>query len=265
MAVSILFKNFFYHLFLYREYFKQAVARELRKRYKRSILGYCWSLLHPLMMMTILSIVFSHVMRFGTENYPVFLFAGMIPWAFFNNSSIRCLRSIRDNASIIDQIAIPKYIFPVSLVLSKFVDMLLALLPLFLVMLFLDHPITPTVFALPIVLLPLIIMTLGVSLIFSVMSVFFLDTHHLLTVAFQGLYFLSPVLFGRMHLPEWLVQHLEVWNPMWNIIEYFRGIFYFGTLPDPTRYAYSLLTATVFLLIGLWTYKKADSKFMYFI
>ena len=127
MAAAVLLRDFLVNAYSYREYLIQSVARDLRKRYKRSTLGYLWSMLHPLLMMTILAVVFSNIMRHSIEAYAVFLFTGMLPWTYFSVTSKGCLGTIRANARIIDQIDVPKYIFPLSTAFSGLADFFFSL------------------------------------------------------------------------------------------------------------------------------------------
>ena len=264
MAHALVFGDFFSNIYRYREYLKQSVARDLRRRYKRSVLGYFWSMLHPLLMMTVLAIVFSNIMRQHMHDYAVFLFSGMLPWTYFSSTSQGCLGTIRSNARIMDQISVPKYIFPLSVGFSGLVDLFLSFIPLIVVMLFLGRPIPVTVLALPIVLVPLFFVTMGMALLCAVSNVFFEDTQHLIEVVFKAVYFLCPILYARDMLPAWLVKWL-VLNPMFCLIEFMRGIFYEGVLPNPEVYAINFVGCFLFLLFGLWVFKKADDKFIYFL
>ena len=228
------------------------------------MLGYVWSMLNPLLMMIILAIVFSNIMRQHIQDYAVFLFAGMLPWAYFSSTSQGCLGTIRANARIMDQISVPKYIFPLSVGFSGLIDLLLSFVPLFLVMLAVGRPIYWTVAAVPVVLLPLFFMTMGIALLCAVSNVFFEDTQHLVDVVFRAVYFLCPVLYDRTMLPEWLVKWVKL-NPMFGLIEQMRGLFYYGQLPTMTSYMATLVGSLVVLSVGLYVFRKADKKFIYFL
>ena len=257
-----LIKDFFVDIFRYREYLKQSVARDLRRRYKRSVLGYFWSMLNPLIMMVILAVVFSNIMRQNIDDYAVFLFAGMLPFTYFNATATGCLATIRANASIIDQVAVPKYIFPLSVGFSALIDFLLSILPLLLVMIVFGRPVEASVLFLPILLMPMFFVAMGVGLCVAVSNVFFEDTQHLVDVAFRALYFLCPVLYARELLPEWL-QHIVVLNPMFLLVEFNRAIFYGGTLPPMGIFLLNFTGSLLLLAAGLWVFKKTERKFVY--
>ena len=121
-----------------------------------------------------------------------------------------------------------------------------------------------TLLLLPIIWLPIFCFTMGLSLIFSAANVFFKDTQHLTDVLMRALYFLCPVLYGREQLPEWLVKWLCL-NPLFFMIEHMRLIIYSGNLPDANEFLFTTLASLLTLSIGLWIFKKADQKFIYFV
>lgn len=263
IAIGLL-QEFVSDIFRYREYLKQSVARDLRRRYKRSVLGYAWSMLNPLLMMTILAVVFSSLMRQNIENYAVFLFCGMLPYNYFNQTCLGCLGTIRANAKIIEQVAVPKYIFPLSMGISGLVDFLLSLLPLVLVMYVCGTPLQTSVIVLPILIIPLFCVTMGLSLIIAVSNVFFEDTQHLVDVVLRALYFLCPILYSKELLPEWL-QPWVVLNPMFGQIEFMREIFYYGTIPDFIPWLINSTACLIILIIGLAVFRRSEKKFVYFM
>lgn len=264
MNIFALFKDFFITLYEFREYLRQSVARDLRKKYKRSVLGYLWSMLNPLLMMSLLAVVFAKIMQRGTQDYAIFLFCALIAWYFFDGTVQQSLRSIRANAKLLENVPIPKFLFPAAIASYNIVNFFLMLVPLFIVMLVLGRPIPVTVIALPAVLIPLFCFTMGVSLMFAVAHVFFEDTQHLAGVLLRALYFLSPILYGREQLPEWLIKWV-VLNPMFCILEFMRDIFYYGQFPNWQTYFLNLAGSLLFLACGLWLFKKTDDKFLYFL
>ena len=256
--------DFFVQACSYREYLVQSVLRDLRNKYKRSVLGYCWTMLHPLAMMTVLAVVFSHIMRVGIKDYAVFLFAGLLPWNYFHSSVMMSLGSIRANARLFSQIPVPKYIFVLSVVFSNLVNYLLAVVPMLLIVLAFGRSIPWTVLLFPVMLLPLFFVVTGVSLLLAASNVFFDDTLHLSEVGLSMLYFMSPVLYGREQLPDWLTQYLII-NPLFCQIEFLRGIFYDGTLPSLELYLMSLGAAILLFFVALSAFRRLEDRFLYFI
>jgi ABC-type polysaccharide/polyol phosphate export permease len=259
-----MYSDFFIQLYSYREYLKQSVIRDLRKKYKRSSLGYLWAMLHPLAMMVIISTVLSHIIRVSFKDYAVFFLIGLLAWNYFNSTAMMSLSSIRENARLFGQVAIPKYIFIVSIACSNFVNYILAIIPLFIVMLLTGHSIPWTVITFPIVVIPLLMVTIGISLILAVSNIFYEDTLHLSEVGLQALYFLSPVLYGREQLPAHLVQWLS-YNPLFGQIEALRGIFFEGVLPDPMSFLINLALSFFVLCLGLTIFRRAEDRFLYLL
>lgn len=256
--------DFFYQIFLYREYLKQSVLRDLRTKYKRSMLGYVWTMLHPLMMMAVLATVFSHMMRMEIRDYAVFLFAALLPWNFFSSSVMMSLNSVKSKARLFEQVPIPKYIFVISIVCSNLFNLFVALVPLLLLTVVMHRPVPWTVVLFPAVFLPLCLVTVGVALTLAASNVFFDDTLHLCEVGLSAMYFLVPVLYHRGLLPASLVEWL-VLNPLFGQIEFIRGIFYDGVVPDLSLYLVNLSASLLVLLVGLFIFKKSEDKFLYFV
>jgi ABC-type polysaccharide/polyol phosphate export permease len=251
-------------LFQYREYLKQSVARDLRKAYKRSLLGYLWSMLNPLFMMLILTIVFSKIMRVQVEHYSVFLFAGMLPWQYFSQTVVGGLDSVRANRRIIEHLPIPKYVFILTLAFSNLANFSLSLVPLLGVMLFVGKSFSLSMLALPFIVLPLMLISVGAALFFATMNVFFQDTRHLVGVFLQALYYLTPIIYGLQHVPPSLAKWMR-FNPMCYVVELMRKAFYYGEVPSMASFSVAFGISLLILIIGLGVFRKAESRFMYFI
>ena len=159
----------------YQWLLQELIIRDLKIKYRRSVLGYLWSILNPLMLMGVLTVVFSTMFRFDIPNYPVYLLTGQLLFGFFSESTNMAMTSILGGASLIKKVYLPKYIFPISRVLSSFTTMLFSLIALVIVMFITDAEYHITAIMLPIVLLYLLIFSIGMSLVLSVMVVFFRD------------------------------------------------------------------------------------------
>ena len=256
--------DFFVNLIRYREYLKQSVARDLKRAYKRSALGYLWSMLNPLLMMIILTVVFSHLMRVQVEHYSVFLLTALLPWQYFQQTVLGSMDSIRANRKLLEQVPVPKYLFVLSLATSNLVNFLLSLVPLLLVTLVVGKSLSWSMLALPFILLPIFFFSFGVAIFTATLHVFFSDIRHLLQVGLQALYYLTPILYGRDHLPAGVARWLE-WNPMYHLIELMRAAFYYNHLPSAESYGIALLLGLGALLLGLYTLRRVDEKLMYFL
>jgi ABC-type polysaccharide/polyol phosphate export permease len=260
-----LLPDLLFQVALYREYLVQSVIRDLKTKYKRSVLGYLWTMLHPLAMMSILAVVFSGIMRLPVQDYAIFIFCGMLPFHFFQSTVVMSLNTIRANARLFGQVPVPKYLFVLSLTFSNLFNYIVALVPLLILTLVLGRAVPLTVLAFPIVVLPVVMVTLGVSLVLATSNVFFEDTHHLSVVGLQALYFLTPILYRREDLPSAVAEALVVVNPLFHQVEFLRGLFYYGALPDPLLFGANIVLSFAILLAGLWLFKSCEDRFMYFI
>lgn len=166
------FNNIIIIITKYKWLLQELIIRDLKLKYRRSVLGYLWSVLNPLMMMVIMTIVFSNMFRFDIPQYPVYLLCGQLVFNFFAESTNMAMSSILGGASLIKKVYIPKYIFPVSRILSCFATMLLALVALFIVMRAMDVPFCATLVLMPVALLYILVFCIGVGLMLSTFVVF---------------------------------------------------------------------------------------------
>src|SRR5262249_55946310 len=164
--------------------------KELRVRYKRSILGFVWALLNPLMMMVILTLVFSQILRFQVPNYEVFLISALLPWIFFSQSMGYSMESIVSNGELLKKVKIAKSVFPVAAVLSNVIIFLLSLVPLALILLVVGFPFHWTWIYLPVSLIALILFTLGCGFFFATANVFFRDVSHIVQIILSAWFYL---------------------------------------------------------------------------
>lgn len=251
-------------IYEYRDYLIQSVKRDISKQYKRSVLGYFWSFLNPLLMMFVLTAVFSTMMKHAVEHYAVFLFAGMIPWAFFSTTCQASLKSISRNARIISQIPVPKYLFVLSIAIVNTYTFLVSLLPLIIVSLIVGHKISWGFLLFPICFIPLFFITLGLSLFIATLNVFFEDTEHLTSVIIRVLYFMCPIIYPAQMLSK-QVHGLLQYNPLFTIISMFKDTFYYGQIPSIDAIFYAYLSSLIILILGALTFKKAEAKMIYFV
>lgn len=161
---------------------EELVKRDLKIKYRRSILGYLWSILNPLLMMIVLTIVFSNLFKFDILNYPLYLLTGQLLFGFFSDATLQSMNSIVTGASLIKKVYLPKYIFPVSRILSSFVTMIFSLLALVIVMIVTNSSFYITLVMLPLALLYIFIFSMGAGLILSVLVVYFRDVEYLYNV-----------------------------------------------------------------------------------
>ncbi len=237
------------------------VVGELRVRYQRSILGFVWTLLNPLLMMVILSWVFSGL-NSDIENYSLFLFAGMVPWTFFSTSLNESAGCIVANEGLIRKIYIPKLVFPIARVTIGLVTFVLSLAALFLLLWPLGARIHSSMLLLPLAIFLLALFSLGLGLIVATANTFFRDCGHLISVLLQAWYFATPILFPIGKFPESTQWRLRL-NPAYYFIEFFHEVLYKGTWPEIKLVAATALIAVASLGIGYVIFKSHEDKMVF--
>jgi len=258
-------------LWQYRELIRNLVVRDLKVRYKNSILGVVWSLLSPLLMMVVYTVFFTIFLRHDDiPYYPVFLLCGLLPWSFFVDSIMQATDSIVGNAHLIKKVYFPREILPISTVLSNLVSFLIALPVFFLLALVSGAPLSWWALLMPITLLIQLVFTLGLAFILATLNVFYRDTRHLLGVAVQAWFFLTPVFYSIHIVPQ--ERHIlgipfnpQLWlrrlNPMASIVASYRNLLYHG---EPTGLDFLLRTAVtvlIVLIVGYWVFSRYSSRF----
>ena len=239
----------------------ELVLRDLKIKYRSSVLGYLWSLLNPLMMMTVLTIVFSTLFRFDIPNYPVYLLSGQLIYSFFSEATNMSMSSIINSASLIKKVYIPKYIFPVSRVLSSFVTLLLSLLAMVIVMVVTQVKFTWVILFFPIPLIYILVFSIGMGLLLSVLAVYFRDVIHLYSVLLSAWMYLTPIMYPINMVPDY-VKRFIFWNPMYYFVETFRQIVLYGEWPSLEMHLICLGFALLALVTGLFVFYKNQKNFI---
>lgn len=253
-------------LFRYRDLIVSLVARDLKLRYRRSMLGFAWTMLQPLMMMLVLHLVFSKLMRFeGVRNYSVYALSGIMFYNFFSQSILASMNSLRSNAYVLQKVPVPLAIFPITAVFSGVINFCLALVPLLGIVIATGHQVGWSLLFLPISILIAATFTLGAGLLLSPLAVFFNDVVEMVGVSLTLFYFLTPV-FWPLSLAEgnehfWIVRY----NPIRSILEVFRDPIYYGKIPPLSHLSVSVLIAVVLLAIGLLAFRKSADRIPFYV
>jgi ABC-type polysaccharide/polyol phosphate export permease len=248
----------------YRELIWALAMKELKIRYKRSVLGFLWALLNPMLLMLILTVVFSTIMGAAIKHYAIFLLSLLLPWTFFSQSLSYAVEAIVGNGDLIKKVAIDKLVFPIAAVVSNMINLLLSLIPLVLIVLVLHHPITAAWLYLPIPLLSLTLFTLGGTFFFATANVYYRDVAHILQVLLQIWFYITPIIFGLSMYPkqyQWLFQL----NPMIYVLEGFRDTVYSGVVPSSSFMAISFALALTVLVGGFTFFRKHQDQFVYYV
>lgn len=243
---------------------RQLVSRDFKTKYKRSALGMAWSFLNPLLTMSVQFVVFSTLFQSDIPNYPVYLLSGIVFFNFFSEAVSMGMTSITGNASLIKKVYMPKYIYPVSRILSSLVNFALAIIPLLLVMLITGTAFTPALLLLIFDMLCLLGFVTGMSLLLTTAMTFFQDTQFLWGVVSMMWMYLTPLFYPESIIPA---QFLTVYhmNPMYQYITFARICIIDGVSPEPMAYLWCILSSVVVLGLGILTFKRHQDKFVLYL
>lgn len=245
--------------FPYWDLTSELVQRELRVRYRRSLIGFAWTMLQPMLMMGVMHIAFSTIFRFNVDNYPVYVLAGLLFWNFFSQSIISSMNSLRANAGLIQKLPVPKSVFPLAVVISGVINLLLALLPLLVLLVATGHPLRPAMLFLPVSILIAALFTLGAGLLLAPLAVFFHDVVELVGVILQTVLFLTPIMYPMAIVPErwhWIIR----FNPVRSILEVFRDPIYYGKIPPMSHLSVAALLAVTLFALGAFAFSRTSRR-----
>ena len=242
----------------------ELVKRDLRLKYRRSILGYLWSLLNPLMMMTVMVVVFSYMFRFDIENYALYLICGQTMFNFFNEATNKAMYAVIDNGMLIKKIYVPKYIFPISRVISCFVTTSFSLVAIVIVMLVtrVQFHVSILVFWIP--LLYLLVFSCGVGMILSALSVKFRDVTHLYGVLTMAWMYATPIFYPIEAVPNEVAALIRL-NPLYIFIHLLRELVLYGRVPGIGMWGLGALMAAAMFAVGAFVFSRLQDDFIYYI
>ena len=239
----------------------ELVARDIKIKYRRSVLGVLWTLLNPLCMMIILSIVFSSIFKFDVENFPLYVLSGQVIFNFFNDSTTSSMSAIISSASLIKKVYVPKYLFVLSRVMSSFINLMASFTALLLVMVATRAELHWTVFLSVIPLAMVVLFSFGVGMFLAAITVRFRDVIHLYSVFTTGLLYLTPVIYPMAALPD-VVKTIVMINPLTNYLLMFRDVMFNNTLPSIFSVLLGIAEAALALALGLYVFYKNQDEFI---
>ncbi|MCL2323082.1 MAG: ABC transporter permease [Oscillospiraceae bacterium] len=253
-------KNEIKELFLHRELLKNLTAKDLKLKYKSSVLGFLWSFLNPILQLTVYSIIFTYIFRNNDiKNFTVFLASGLLPWIFFNTSIMSAVSSVNGNSNLVSKVYFPREIIPISTVLFNFTNFIISLGVLFIFLIMFKY-ISIYLLWLPILLALLILFTIGLSLILSSLNVRYRDIQHLIEVVFLPWMYLTPIIYPRTSAPEKL-QNILLFNPMTSIIECIRNVTYYCKNPSFKELILFTIASILVFIIGFKVFKSREKTF----
>lgn len=254
------------NFYKYKNLFKQLVSRDIKLKYRRSILGYLWSVLNPLFTMAIMVVVFSHLFRSSDiQNFPLYLISGQILFNFMTDSTNAAMQSVTGSSGLLKKIYVPKYIFTISKVTSTLVTMLLSLVALFVVALVTHAPFTWNYILILIPIFEMYLFCIGLGLFLAQAAVFFRDVQYIYSVLVTAWMYLTPTFYPISLLPDNLAYVITRVNPMYFYITQFREIVIYGRAPGGVLVLYGFIASVLMVLIGAGAFKRTQNRFILYI
>ncbi len=259
MEFFVNFKKFRYLLY-------ELVKKDIKLKYRSSVLGVLWTLLEPLLTMIVLTLVFSNMFGKGGENFPVYILCGRLLYSFFSNSTKVALRSVRKHGSMIGKVYVPKYMYPLASVLSNYIMFLISLIVLGGVMIYMGVPFTVKIFLAVIPLLLILVMTMGAGLLLSALSVFFRDLEYLWTVALMLIMYTCAIFYDVDKVAssgnEWIFKC----NPLYSTIVLFRDAVFGRSFANDMYHLYfSLAFSFGIFIVGVLVFWRKQDKFILYV
>lgn len=248
-------------IYEYRQMIFSLVRRDLRGRYKGSVLGFLWTFINPLMQLVIYTVVFSTILKSDIEKYYLFLFVALIPWIFFSSALTGGASAIISQQSMVTKIYFPREVLPIAYVTSCFVNMLYCFIVVFIVVLISGVGINMVaILFLPLVMIIEYIMALGIAFISSSITVYFRDFEHISNILSMAWIYLTPVMYSIDIVPDEL-KHIFYANPMTSVIMAYRDILYYKKIPELETLASAVGFGIGTLLVGVWLFFKLKRRF----
>jgi len=250
------------NLYRYKDLFVELVKKDVKIKYKDSLLGLFWSMLNPVLMMIVLCVVFMALFKSQVPNFPVYVLIGRIIYQFYSEATNFAMDSIYANGQLIKKVYVPKYFFPLSRVCSSFITTMVGLIPLVILMAMTGMTFhwVNLLFVIP--LFYLLVISAGIGLLLSALNVFFRDLKHLYSVMLLIIMYMTPIFYPASIIPERYAP-LFILNPLFTIVEMFRDIVMYGVMPSATDHLILIAYMVVYPVVGLCVFYKTQDKFIY--
>lgn len=249
-------------IYAYREMIYSLVKKDLRGRYKSSVLGFLWTFINPLCQIIVYTIVFSMIMRSGIDRFYLFLIVGLIPWIFFSSSVNTGAMSIVSQQDLVKKIYFPREVLPIAYVTSSFVNMLFSFVIIFLVLFASGVGVSlVAVLYLPIVFLVEYLLALGIAMITSALTVYFRDLEHILGIITMAWLYFTPIVYSLDMVPDKLLPLFKL-NPVTPIITAYRDILYYKQIPQLETLLQAVMIGIVILTLGSIVFSKLQRNFV---
>jgi ABC-type polysaccharide/polyol phosphate export permease len=252
--------NVFKELYRYRELLKTSIQKEIRGKYKGSILGVLWSFLNPLLMVVVYAIVFPYLMRMTQDNYLVFLIVGVIPWVFFTNVVTSGCNCVWINGNIIKKVYFPREILPISVVGAGLVNFAISCIIILIFCLFSGIGFSINLLWLPVIAIVQCMLSLGMLFILSAINVYVRDIEYLVQFIMNLVFYATPIIYNVSIFPAKFRWVLYL-NPLAHLIDAYRAIFYYKTMPNLASLGIVGLISFVVLVLGYLIFKRMEKGF----
>jgi ABC-type polysaccharide/polyol phosphate export permease len=247
-------------LFQYGHLLRNLVVKDLKLKYRGSVLGFVWSLANPLLMIAVYTLAFTYILRIRTPGFVFYLMLGVLAWTFFANATAMSTGSIVDNGGLARSVWFPRAILPIASVLFNFAQYLLTV-AVFLPVLMLLYRVPPgaPMLAYPVFLVLQLFCTIGVALLLAVGTAFFRDVRHLVDVALAVLFWATPVVYETAQLPA-RVRSLILLTPLSPYVTAYHDVFYYRRWPSPETWGLAFVYAAIALFSGLWLMTRHEDQ-----
>ena len=248
-------------LYNYREMVYNLVKKDLRGRYKGSVLGFLWTFINPLLQLAVYTMVFSTIMRVNVDKFYMYLFIALIPWIFFTTSVLSGTISIIQNKDLIKKIYFPRIIIPISTVLATFMNMIFSMAVVILALFISGIGISYYVLLLPVIMVLEFFLVLGMVFLFSSLNVFFRDIEYILSIIMMIWFYMTPIVYTVEMIPE-KYKTLFYLNPMTNIVIFYRDILFYKRMPSFGFMGGVFLYSLAMIVIGFFVFQKLQKNFV---
>ena len=252
--------NIFKKIYNYRELLKTNVKKEIRGRYKNSILGVVWSFLNPLLQLAVYAVIFGALLAGGDPTYHIYICVALIPWTYFTTAITQSAFTIIGNGDIIKKVYFPREILPISVVTSGAVNFMISTIIILAFVLFSGLGVSKYILLYPIILLIQYILLLGISFIVSSITVYVRDLEHIIGVVLMAAFYGTPIVYKLEQLPANLQVIMQL-NPMTHLINAYRDIFYYQQMPNFKMLGIILLIGLALTVVGYFIFKKLQKGF----
>lgn len=250
----------FQRLFQYHEFLNTSIKKEIRGKYKKSFLGILWSFLNPLLMLMVYAIIFPIILKSPEKNYVMFLMTALIPWTFFTTVITQGASTVIANGNILKKVYFPREILPISTVTSGLINFLISCIIIFIFLIITGIGFSKYIILLPFVIIIEYLLLLGIVFILSSITVYLRDLEHIIGVVIQALFYGTPIVYSLSTIPQQFMWVFKL-NPMAYIVQGYRDILYYQTMPDVSGLLMILGLSIVLVIIGYHVFNHLQRNF----